>query len=598
MTDELSYGREPVEIVELVQPRCGRRFGVAPCTASGTPKCYNTWGTCLDRANYDPSGTITWRFAKPDAGILPLYSQADSGNTIKTNPIPLLRSVRTTPSRINVASQREGQAPLGIRGTISVEFAEAPWDDHVGDYYLADRSGVQGGFWQKWRARTLFYAGYRVNYYQGYRGQALGDMQVKAYFVDKMEGFGVGGRCNLHGIDPLGQTDRKRALFPPVTDMLLEVDITATQTTGIKIRANATLFNLACGNTGTRKFLTIGSEVLLYTGHTDLGGGVRRLEGVARGAVGTVAAEHKAGVSCQRAGRYEGIEHYLVAKDLLENHTPVDGAFVDGTQWDEEGNDYLSTMKATRTIPEPEPVDELLGQLCQQGNFMIWWDEREQTIPLLAVRPPREAPTVITGALNIIADSAAITDKPDAQLTRVIVYYDQRSPTVGRDDTGNYRSVRIQIDNEIEQEGVGGEVRTLRVFAPWVTTDNNALQIAARILLRYRLIPRYLRFDVDAKDRGLSLGDVLDVTTREFVNSEGEALSTRWQVIGAEETQSGHKMRLELQSYEFIGRFGFIMANDANDYADATTAELATGCYMSEDDPDLMPDGGEPYLLQ
>jgi ABC-type dipeptide/oligopeptide/nickel transport system ATPase component len=126
--------------------------------------------------------------------------------------------------------------------------------------------------------------------------------------------------------------------------------------------------------------------------------------------------------------------------------------------------------------------------------------------------------------------------------------------------------------------------------------SRNALQIAARILLRYRLVPRYLRFDVDAKDRSIELGDVCDVQTREVVDTEGNALSTRWQVIGAEEVKSGHTLRLELQSYEFIGRFGFIMENDANDYASATAAELLNGCYLA--DGDLMPDGGDPYLLQ
>ena len=36
------YGRVPVVIAEVTQPRCALRFGVGACTATGTPKCYNT----------------------------------------------------------------------------------------------------------------------------------------------------------------------------------------------------------------------------------------------------------------------------------------------------------------------------------------------------------------------------------------------------------------------------------------------------------------------------------------------------------------------------------------------------------------------------
>ncbi len=33
---------EPIEYLELTLPRCGLTHGTAPCTASGTPKCYTS----------------------------------------------------------------------------------------------------------------------------------------------------------------------------------------------------------------------------------------------------------------------------------------------------------------------------------------------------------------------------------------------------------------------------------------------------------------------------------------------------------------------------------------------------------------------------
>jgi len=75
MTEE-DYGREPLTVVELVQRLCSLTFGSAPCTATGTPKCYQTWGSCKDRENINQDGSITWRFVKPEAGILPLYEES------------------------------------------------------------------------------------------------------------------------------------------------------------------------------------------------------------------------------------------------------------------------------------------------------------------------------------------------------------------------------------------------------------------------------------------------------------------------------------------------------------------------------------------
>lgn len=51
---ETTVGREPIELVEIVLPRCINTYGVAPCTAtgSGDEKCYNCRATCQDVNNY------------------------------------------------------------------------------------------------------------------------------------------------------------------------------------------------------------------------------------------------------------------------------------------------------------------------------------------------------------------------------------------------------------------------------------------------------------------------------------------------------------------------------------------------------------------
>ena len=51
---ETKFGREPIELVEMVLPKCANTYGTAPCTASGAPgsECFNTRATCQDPDNY------------------------------------------------------------------------------------------------------------------------------------------------------------------------------------------------------------------------------------------------------------------------------------------------------------------------------------------------------------------------------------------------------------------------------------------------------------------------------------------------------------------------------------------------------------------
>jgi hypothetical protein len=592
---EGDYGREPITIVELQQKWCGLTYGTAPCTATGTPKCYQTWGSCRDRDNIDTTKTITWRFVKPNAGIWPIYEET-SGN-IKANPIPMLVSVTTSSSSINVGAQREGQSPLGVKAGVTVVLQDAPWDDHVGDKYLADRATVQGNFWAKWRARNLFYGDMRLFVYEGYVGQALSAMQRRDYILDSVSGPNARGGVTLTGKDPLRLAALKDAQVPRATDIRLEsaVTISATAIRVISIEAD---LSADFGNTGSTRYAAIGREIISYTGWTLVSTGIYDLTGVTRGALDSTAAAQSANSVLQRCARWQGLRLWEIAADVIDNHTPIPAGYRDSAMWTAEGEDYLFTQYTDLTIPAPKSAEKLLGDMCQQGSFSIWWDERQAKIPLLANRPPKETPVEVTDKLNHLAGSAEVDDDVDAQITRVAIYYAPRNP-FDLDKPENYRTLRLSIDGDVEAPAAANAVRTLTIFAYAVTQDANAFRLATKILLRYRLIPKYLNLDLDAKDRAIKLGDVLAVTTAAFVDTEGGIASTLWQVIKNDEFNPGDSFRVELQSYFFIGRFGFIMPSTAtDDYASATDDEKATGLYLADETTGLMPGGDEPYLIQ
>ena len=56
-TEAAKFGRIPVAFIECDMDYCGNVYGSSPCTASigvtGDDKCYNTYATCQDTANFD-----------------------------------------------------------------------------------------------------------------------------------------------------------------------------------------------------------------------------------------------------------------------------------------------------------------------------------------------------------------------------------------------------------------------------------------------------------------------------------------------------------------------------------------------------------------
>jgi hypothetical protein len=565
------------------------------CRATGTPKCYQTYTTCGDTENYNTDGSITWRFTRPQDEPGLLYEETDS-NTIKTNAIPILQSVTTTTSRINPGASREGESPLGRRATASISVSNGVWDDHVGDFYLSDRPARDAvGFWSLFTARNTFTPGFEAVIYEGYQGQALGDMQSRRFNVEVVNGPDGSDNYTIQCRDPLDDVRGKNAKYPPTSQIDLADDITAVATE-IPVICNESELSLDLGNTGSTRFAAIGDEILSYTGWTGTAPEFT-LTGVQRGVLNTEAASHSLNDAVQRCARHVAQPLYLVAQYILTDHTTVKSSYIDTAQWADEGGTYTSTLQADTTLPEPVDVDKVLGELCRDGLFSIYWDDRRQTIPLLAVRPPRETPLQWTDEDNIASLSRKTV--ADERMTRVSVFFGPRVPTASLTDELNYANRRIRVDTEVEQVDVaGGKIFENTIFSRWTQTFGNALLVGASLLLRYRLPPQYLTVDLDAKDSDAQIGDVVDLITRYIRDSEGQPITTRWQIIGVDEPVHGTRLRVELQSYRFVGKFAVIMANDAPSYADATDAEKLNGCWFADDATGKMPDGSEPYLLQ
>lgn len=583
--------RSPVQIVGLRQPRCSLRFGIGACPATGAPKCYNTWPTCQAQAAFVNDGMIEWLFIANRPGLWPFGDFTDP-DAIRTNCIPVNgMTVSTAKAQINAAGVLEGKSPFGVLAQCTVTMQDRPWDDHVGDFYIGDRVNLpERTFWSVWHARNRFFGGMELVVYDGFEGEPFESFRKRTYVLDRVQGPDGDGRVTLLGVSPLVSAEGKRALFPAAMDMRLVQSIDDVQTT-IRVTTNDQTNLTKAFGISTLPGIVVGTEVMFYTGYSEVSAGVYDLE-VQRGRLKTVAAEANAEARVQRIGYFQNTQTWQCGRHLLAEHSPVGLARLDAAMWEEEGGDYLSSLRSDTVILSPTPVFDLMGEICQQGMFFCWWDEYAALVKMQAVRPPRGAVQKITGAAHIVADSARITMQPEASLTRVFVYYGPADLT--KSDKANFRVVDGTIETENEDPRSGGQARTLEIMARWVKTEAHAQQIISRILSRYRNVPRFVTIHVAEKDSAITVGDVCDLTQRSIVDAEGRLITTRWQVISWDEVKPGEIYALDLQTYELIGRFGGWMADDAPDYVDATEEQRAEGAWWADDDG-LMPDGTQGY---
>jgi hypothetical protein len=218
----MTFIREPLQVVEIVQPLCSRVFGTAPCLATGD-KCWNTDQTCKFVTALDLTAQVLMRFVTPIANR-PINSVTAFQ---PSTAFPALMSVNTAPSVLNVAAGNGDMSPLGLRAVAEVTIQDFPHNDIGFDPYLSTRSydpAKQGSFWSKWLARNPYHTGYVLRVYDGFFGDALTDMIKREYSIEKIDAARQGVRITAKDI--LRKVTDNDVSAPVLSPGALSLDLT------------------------------------------------------------------------------------------------------------------------------------------------------------------------------------------------------------------------------------------------------------------------------------------------------------------------------------------------------------------------------------
>jgi len=571
---ETQSGREPIILVQLDQDFCVHTYGESPCTADQETRCYNTRKTCQDPQNYE-RGTLTLTFAKPNTKL-----------PRDLNLLPFIESTSTAPTKINPTNGNLNNSALGERGVLTVQFQDAPHSDLLVDKYLSTRDFdplERSTFWAKWLARN-YYQNRLVRLYEGYAGQDIGDMNVRHYLIDSITDPDSSGRVRLVAKDPLKLSEKERAQIPAASIGQLNAQIDLTQT-------SLTVKRALIGDYDQPGTIRINDEIITYSTITE-SAGILTFGTCVRGQYGTTAASHDENDTVQKCIVYVDKPIWETVKDFLIDFAGVDPSYINDQEWEDEYDLYLAQFNVSVVLNEPMSVFDALNQLSQQMPFYIWWDDRNNKIQFKAVRYFVGDFPILTED-NILENSFFATTDPRNRISQVWVYHTPRDWT--KKERSNFKGVEINANLELEGREFFDEQKIRIIDGRWIT-QAQAFNLTSRLIRSNYDNPLYVKLRLDAKDRSIWTGDIVDVQHRSLVDFSGQPIPLRYQIISSQEIVSGETIEYQLMKLLTLAvKAGYYMANDASRYEDATQEELeGLSAWYAQDDG-LMPDGGEPW---
>lgn len=557
--------REPLQVVEIIQPLCSRTFGTSPCLATGD-KCWNTDATCKFLTALDLTQQVVMRFVMPAANRV-LASGFQPGTAI-----PALQAVDTAPTVLNVGAGNDDLSPLGSRAVATIAIKDFPYNDVGFDPYLSTRAydpAKLGSFWTKWLARNPYHVGYTLNIYDGYFGDDLSAMIKREYSIEKIDASRSSVRITAKDI--LRKITDTGVKAPTLSNGVLSTAITAVATT-FEV-AGAVLADYPA--TG---WVRINTEIIQYTSRVTSGSNIL-FSGLTRGALGTTAAAQSINNRVQRVLAYVDTPFSDIIYDLLTVWGGIPATYIDKPVWDAEFDEWRTLYRFTGYVSDPTDVDRLVGELSQQGLANVWWDERVQKIIFRAQRP-NFAPRTITQEGDIIADSVVVQEHPKDRASQVYVYFGLRSPVLSLTDKNSFTAGEAFIDVDKERQ-YGGEAKVKEIFCRWVQTNVIARTLGAAYLKRFRDVRKQITFNLTAKDiSAIWTGDVLQVRHFLLTDFTGAERVAPWLITSAETVEQGGVYRFVAEDNESGGVLWEFVAD-----TDTRPVE-EIGCWVAADGTD------------
>lgn len=582
---KLKADRRPNVTVALLLDKCSRTYSVAPCTAPSNPggECYNSFQTCVDPANYDPSTTLVVRLGMASADIYPLATSTNSGSAI-----PCIEKIDFAPVKITPGKG------LGYRANIAITCLDFPHHDIDYDPYVANRNYIatdQGTFWSKLLARNPHFTGRRISLFELYTDDTRDANQYKQrdYIIDRIEGPDKSGKIKIIAKDMLALAESLKAECPTASVGTLSADLASGTTS---------TFSLNTGEGSPypsgEHVVRINSELIRITSRTS-----DTFTIAERGYGGTTADDHSADDTVQlcywrQGGSGDKVD--LVLADLLENYAGIDASYIDSTTWAAERTEWINGYQLETIISTPTPVQNLLDEICVETNVNIWWSDLDQDIKFKVEAPTFGALSQINDA-DLLEKSTEVISGYKERISQIQIYYNVRNWTEDR-TAKNYKNLKVSIDSDSESANGYNQKAIKKIFCRWLQNETFVAEVASRFLSRFKREMYTVRGYLDYKDYDFMVGQHFELNTNLIQNYDGSTKSVEFQMLSMQPENQAQRIKFEALQFSYeAARRAAIGPTGLADYLSATGSELLAYSWICSSTGFNMSDGGDPWVI-
>jgi hypothetical protein len=592
-SENAKVGKEPLVVVGLVCDTCSLTAGettpegVCRAAQTGDAKCFNTIASCNDLEKY--AGTT--KEIK--------FCEARSNLPVGEPMFPALSS-RPTKSTTTIS----GGKGLGDREVLKVKIKDFPHHDRGIDPYYSERTynaEKQGTFWGKWLRRNPYFEGRTLKLYEGFIGSPFSwsDFEVYEYDIVDIQGV-TNGEVSITAKDVLVRTYGTANKYPKLSEGKLIAAIPA----GASIPAGTSTGTVQTGegaNYETSGYVSIGSEIKGFTRSGDV------FTFISHGQYGTTDEAHDADETLQQCVAWTNKNVVDVLEELLEvgasipaTSIPYNNSTTTPLSWDKEKSEWMGAHLVNGILTEPEDINNVIKELSEHFMFDVWYDAESKEVRIKSLSPaPSNVPAgSIDDEFNILKDSLKIKRDSSKRFSEIQVWYNKIDHT-GDDKISNFKTAAIHADLTLSGDDKYGK-RSIKVIkSRWINNNAQAIQLAGRLMVRFRDTPEIITFEVAGKDENmLALAGTIDINAWQFQSLTGADESRNFLITSLNEFKEMDVVKVTAISSSFKGRYGFVADNALADYLSLTTTDTERSKYgFICDSTGLFSDGLEAYKI-
>ena len=599
-----NISKQAVSYIELDVRACSLTYGSSPCTAtgSGDSKCFNSFSTCQDKANFTAE-TRTLRFS--NIRIDDLQGATDAPT------FPSLTGLTVSPATLTPSKG------LGIRATCNITLQDHPYSMVGIDDYISDRTYDhmdRGSLWSRLVPMFPFYAQNEIRVFTGFLEEDgsydASNFRQRTYFIESISGPTANGQVSIKCKDALRFADAEKAQVPTQSSAILTAAITNVATSfGITDPSDDVKDAYDAG----QAYIRVDDETMLVTNIT--GTNPTYTLTVTRGAMpstytGTMTAEaHEANSTVQHCHFFDADAVDDVIYYLLNTGAGIDASYLPTSDWQDVIDFGLQSYLFTALITEPTGVKQLLTEISEHSIFM-WWDERDAEVKIDSIIRRFTNYGPYDDDEHIVADSVNVMRDEKSRVSQSWMVFGHRNPVLELDDITHFTSVYVSADADAEGANEYDQKKVKQVFSRWLPLDKRsvATEITNRDLNYYRDTKNIVSLTLSAKDYEAWTGDFIYMATRLVQDQNGTTPRRGYRVLEANEMQSNGATTYKyvLQSTSSIygsetARYGLITPDSMGDYSAESEENKNRYAFIAYDDRGDseagFPVSDSPYLI-